>query len=350
MKRNFDSVPGRGQTASLLFDCPQLTSLNPVRFYLLPLLVLLCCLAPGLKLAAGVEPLFGLGYCVDDLDACEEPSDDSLVCYGPGGCAPRKTLFQWSHCATFEGGPRGMDEPLVTDRPDFTEASTTVGRGVAQFEFGYTYTYDNDGTTQTRSHSSPEVLLRYGILAEWLELRVAYNYGDVLETPGAGPATVQNGSEDLYLGFKIALTPQAGLLPEMALIPQMTVPSGDADQTNGEVLPGVNWVYSWEVCDFISTGGSSQYNRALDEATSAAYGEFAQSWTIAYTLTERFGAYTEWFALVPDGADTARTEHYLNGGFTFLVNNDIQLDIRAGVGANEAADDYFLGSGMSVRF
>jgi hypothetical protein len=243
-----------------------------------------------------------------------------------------------------------MDEPLVTDRPDFTEASTTVGRGVAQFEFGYTYSYDGEDGVQTRGHSSPELLLRLGVLAEWLELRVAYNYGDIEEIPGLGPTTSASGSEDIYWGFKIGLTPQAGLLPEMALIPQMTVPSGDADITAGEVLPGVNWLYGWDVNEFISTGGSSQYNRSIDESTGSPYGEFAQSWTIGYSLSERLGAYTEWFVLVPDGADSARTEHYFNAGFTFLMSNDVQLDLRAGTGASRAADDYFVGSGMSVRF
>jgi hypothetical protein len=170
----------------------------------------------------GVEPLlFGRQFCADELaEEEEETSDEPLICYGPDDCEPPKTLFQWSRCATFEGGPPGLDEPLVTDRPDFTEASTTVGRGVAQFEMGYTYVYDNDGTVQTRSHSSPELLMRLGILAEWLELRVAYNYGDTQEIPNAGPIVSASGSNDLYLGFKIGLTPQAGILPEMALMPQ----------------------------------------------------------------------------------------------------------------------------------
>ena len=38
-----------------------------------------------------------------------------------------------------------------------------------------------------------------------------------------------------------------------------------------------------------------------------------------------------------------------DGGFTFLVNNNFQLDVRAGVGLNEAADDYFVGTGFAVR-
>jgi hypothetical protein len=75
----------------------------------------------------------------------------------------------------------------------------------------------------------------------------------------------------------------------------------------------------------------------------------AQSWTVGASLTEELGAYAEWFALIPSGADTARTEHFLNGGFTYLINDDMQFDIRAGVGLNDAAADYFLGTGFSIR-
>jgi hypothetical protein len=130
----------------------------------------------------------------------------------------------------------------------------------------------------------------------------------------------------------------------------MTVPSGDVDQTAGETLPGINWLYGWDINDFLSMGGSSQYNRAIDDATNAPFGIYAQSWTIGYSLSERLGAYTEWFVLVPDGADSEQTQHYFDGGFTFLMSNDVQLDIRAGIGASEASNDYFAGSGMAVRF
>ncbi len=264
--------------------------------------------------------------------------------YGPCGCEPRGTLFQWSYGTSFSGGP-DLDEPLVTDRPDFTEASSTVGLGVAQLEFGYTYVFDNDGTDQTIGHSYPEPLLRVGILADWLELRVSWNYAtEIVNSVG------ESGSEDLYLGFKIGLTPQEGILPEMALIPQMFVPVGADRFTADEVLPGLNWIYGWEVCDFISTAGSTQFNRAIDEVTAAAYTEWAQSWTIAYSLTERVGAYTEWFGFFPHSAETATPEYYFNGGLTLLLTDDVQWDIRAGLGLNEAAADYFAGTGLSIRF
>ena len=252
--------------------------------------------------------------------------------------------MRWGAAPCVEGGP-DLDEPLVTDRPDFTEASSTVGLGVAQLEVGYTYVFDNDGTDQTILHSYPEPLLRAGILADWLELRVGWTY--VTEEISS---VRESGSADLYLGFKIGLTPQSGILPEMALIPQMFVPVGADPFSADEVLPGLNWIYGWEINDFISTAGSTQFNRVVDNVTADAFTVWAQSWTVAYSLSEQLGAYTEWFALFPHSADTARPEHFFNGGFTVLVSDNIQWDIRAGLGLNDAAADYFAGSGLSLRF
>lgn len=75
--------------------------------------------------------------------------------------ADSPTLLRWGAAPEVEGGP-DLDAPLVTDRPDFTEASSTVGLGVAQLEVGYTYASDDDGTTSTKSHSFPDRRLLIG--------------------------------------------------------------------------------------------------------------------------------------------------------------------------------------------
>lgn len=287
------------------------------------------------------ESDYGDTSCCEECDTC----DDACGCES-SDCCVRMTLFAWSYGANYGDGP-ALDEPLVTDRPDFTESSSTVGRGVNQLEMGYTFTHDEDGTTSTRSQTYPEILWRRGILAEWLELRLGWTYGEE-RVNTAGAVANQGDSEDIYLGFKIALTPQECWLPEMALLPQMTIPVGGPFSAE-EVLPGVNWLYSWEINDCWGIGGSTQVNRALDGATNASYMEVAQSIATGVSLTEEVGAYAEWYAFFPDSADTEQNEHYLNGGFTYLWNNDVQFDIRAGVGLNDAADDYFLGTGASFR-
>ena len=261
------------------------------------------------------------------------------------GCG---TVFRWPGQKPGSGGP-DLNAPLVTDRPDFTEASSTVGMGVAQIEFGYTYTRDEQLGTSITEHSVGEPLLRYGMFADWLEFRLAM-FPLQQKVAGAGTSVTDSGLGDLYTGFKIALTPQLDLLPEMALIPQLNLPTGSSVFTSDHVEPGVNWIYSWEINDQISTAGSTQVNRRIDGTTSDDYAEWAQSWTVACSCSDQLGAYTEWFALIPAGSDTESTEHYFNGGFTWLFSDDVQFDIRAGTGLNGPAADYFVGTGLSIRF
>ena len=278
-----------------------------------------------------------------------------LLCIGTAdvvsaqGLEGQRTLFNWSGSDAV-GGPASMDEPLIGDRPDFTESSTTVGLGVKQVEMGYTYTFDNDGTTQTKSHSYPEMLWRVGIYADWLELRIAYNFGDVFKEVVERDPESTSGGEDLYLGFKIALTPQDGILPETALVLQTTVASGDDVFSAGSALPGFNYIYSWALDNDWSLAGQTQWNRAMDAETTRPYSEFSQSLAIGKSFSEKLGGYYEWFCLIPDGADSAPVEHYMDGGFTYLLHNNLQLDVRAGFGLNEESADYFAGTGLIFRY
>ena len=275
------------------------------------------------------------------------PAFDVVTVQAQSCC--RKTLLQWSYGTSFEGGP-DLEEPLVTDRPDFTEASVTVGLGVVQLETGYTYTFDDDGSSSTRSHSYPESLLRVGTLADWFELRFVWNYGDEQFNEFGGPIDSGSGAEDLGLGIKLALTPQECMLPETAIVLQMTVPTGSSQFTADEVLPGFNFLYGWDVTETWSTGASTQLNRAVDDVTGDAYVEFAQSWTVNRSFGEHVVGYAEWYVFVPCSADTNHNENYANGGFSVRITDDIQWDIRAGGGLNDAADDFFVGSGLSIRF
>lgn len=282
-----------------------------------------------------------------------------------------RTLFRWSYDDSEESEPfNPFDGPITTDRPDFTENSATVGAGVFQIETGFTYERDNEDNTLEQGYV-PDVLFRVGMFADWFEFRLAYS--QALETSDEGGTFSNlNQSNDLYLGLKLMMTEQAGILPEMSIMPQMTVPTGGSDVSAKQVMPGVNWLYAWVLNDTFTLAGSSQINRSngdafsllLDPATGNVIGgnvvpngdyfaEYAQSASLATTLIEdKLGMYTEWFAIVPIGPDPTsgvRTEQYFNGGFTYLVNNNLQLDIRAGVGLNQAAADFFSGAGFSLR-
>ena len=43
------------------------------------------------------------------------------------------------------------------------------------------------------------------------------------------------------------------------------------------------------------------------------------------------------------------TAHSFDGGLTFLICNNFQLDIFVGTGISELADDWTVGTGLSFR-
>lgn len=136
----------------------------------------------------------------------------------------------------------------------------------------------------------------------------------------------------------------------MAIIPQATLDTGSDGFTDGENLFGTNWVYSWELSDSLSLAGSTQFNRAIDGGTANEYTQWAQSVAMGKSISDELGAYLEWFAFFPDNADIDRVEHYLNGGFSYLIGNNLQWDIRIGLGLNDGAQDFLAGTGLSIRF
>jgi hypothetical protein len=257
------------------------------------------------------------------------------------------TLFQWKGSSGCNGGPQ-LDQPLQTDRPNFTSTSVTVGKGVTQLEFGYTYLDSKKAGADVKYQSFGEFLFRRGIVADWMEFRLSF--APLEQSTDAG--FYQNttfGSQDLGLALQFSLTPQQGILPEMALITSMSVPTGSTAFTANQVEAGIDLVYAWTLNDFVNVAASTQGYGDIDDS-GESFLEIAQSCSVGYTLTEKLGAFTEWFVLIPSGARTARTEHYFDAGLTYLINNNLQLDMSAGVGLNDAADAYFVGAGCSIRF
>jgi hypothetical protein len=287
-----------------------------------------------------------------DCENCEEKKEDEeeKCSYGPCPCChPRKTLLQWSYGTTFSGGPPSMDEPLEADRPDFTESPLTVGKGVVQVEMGYTFTADGNLGARTTDHTFPQMLWRIGMFAEWFEFRVFYNYDINEVTLPAGNHLHMSGSEDLQLGAKICLARQEGILPAMGLIPAMTVPTGAPGFTEGEVMPSLQWAYQWEFNKKVSLGMTTLIERQRDDLGNI-FVEFAQSGSLDIQLGKKLAMYNELYLLSPTGRTDEQVQYYYDGGFTYHVTNNLQLDIEAGVGLNRAADDYFAGSGLVVRY
>lgn len=297
----------------------------------------------------------GLHTVWSETGLAAETAVETLL--APVGNAP-KTLFGWS-IGTETGEADEDDDSIVTDRPHFSEASSLVGKDRIQIESGYSYSGDTSSVSplfgappsnqRVQTHSFPETLLRAGLFAEWFEFRLAYNFlVEQTDVTGQASSTFR-GSDDLYIGAKLGLVEQRGWLPEIALFPQAVLPTGDSHFTNEQVLPGFNLAYSWKINDFIELESNTQLNRRRDDAAHF-YTEFIQTANVEYTFTKKLGGFTEWFCLIPNGAIAALPQHYFHAGFVYLITKYVQYDIHAAVGLNKSSDDYFVGTGLSVKF
>lgn len=242
-----------------------------------------------------------------------------------------------------------VEPPLESDRPDFTESSATVGYGRFQVESGYTYTHDRLGSITRETHDLPELLLRYGV-AERLELRLAWE-GWIFDhqSDGANRRVVgENGSTDLECGLKYALTKQDKWLPQSALILAITAPIGSPAFSSQQVDAEVNFCYSWEFTKRLSLNCSTGHRWTGQPGDH--FSLLFQSASVEYELTKRLHVYSEWFALFPGDSLDDRPQHFYDGGCTYLLTPNVQLDWRAGLGLNDAAGGFFTGCGLVIRW
>jgi len=227
------------------------------------------------------------------------------------------------------------DVELVGDRPDFTESALTVAPGRVQIEAGLTRT-DGDGV---KVLEAGEILARIG-LDENTELRVGLGSWVRVEN-GADEV---DGLDDLEMGFKRHLVAGEGSAPELAMIVAATLPTGGEDVGAEQWQPLALLAAEWSLSERVGLGTNLGW-------TSAHDGErFSSLWlsaALGIALNERAGLFLEGYAFDKEttGGDDAT---YGDAGLTYLVDDNLQLDLRVGTGFDEGAGTY-VGAGFVLR-
>ncbi len=246
-----------------------------------------------------------------------------------------------------------LEERIETERHDFTQSTTTVGRGIAQLETGYTYFYNDNGAEIEQAHTTPELLVRLG-LTEDTEFRVRWTYAWSFADEGDN----QDSAEDLRWSFKLRATDQDGWVPESAVELRFTAPTGGSAFSTEQVEFGVDYIYGWEISEgyelYGSTGFMTQalgdFGLVPEEPASDHFIAWTQSVALGAELTERTTMYSEFYGIFSHGLEDDYAECYFNVGFDYYATRNLVLDVRAGVGLTPDSDDFFSGLGGGYRF
>jgi len=234
-----------------------------------------------------------------------------------------------------------QDEPLVTDRPDFTESPISVQPGRVQVESGYTF----EERGEVDSQSFGELLVRIG-LWDGVELRLATN-SYVRES---APAEEASGLENSAIGFKIELSEGSdepgGRSLASALLIGTTLPTGSTEVREPHLEPAALLALEWPLSERLGIAT----NLGLIYASEGGEQFLAGTLSVALgvDLGHDFGGYFEYFNFVPE-SDGPVDRHFVNAGLTYLLSVDFQFDIRAGVELG-GETDYFAGVGLAYRF
>ena len=164
----------------------------------------------------------------------------------------------------------------------------------------------------------------------------------------------------MEIGFKWQLfagDKERKWLPTTALITSIFAPTGGSDLFSSETVePYINLIYGWGLTDKLTLAGSTGYIGMRDHfapgsgLASDSFQRYHQSLVAFYTAAKRTTLFYEWYIFTFTNAPDNRPLNYMDGGLLFQVTPNIQLDIRAGFGLSGRPDDFFTGTGFSIRF
>ena len=225
--------------------------------------------------------------------------------------------------------------PVAPNRPGFTNGSATVAPGDALAENGIALSRALASQGGQDTLDFPETNLRLGVTPS---VEADIGLPDYFNIHGG-----DKGFGDGSLGVKYKFyqsgngNTKASVAPSLSLPTHTLFSSGHVDPT---LLLGIQTASGkrWSLASNLVLSNPTQSGRRI--FTSAVSG------SVAYTLTPALSAYVDAYDIVPREGPPASAA---DGGFTYLVNDNLQLDAEMYVGLGGTAPVRVLAAGISFR-
>jgi len=250
------------------------------------------------------------------------------------------------------GSPLYAGRELTSDRPDATESPFTVEPGRAQLEASFAaYTQDRHNPERedilVTTWSYAPVNLRVGLTprAEVQVMVDSFTETKIDERIAGGQERVR-GFGDVTLRAKWNFWGNDGGTTAFGVMPFVKLPTAKRGLGNDALEGGVILPFAADFGGGWGFGAMTELdvirNRADDGHTAA----WINTATLSRELTRRLGMFVELACEVGEG----RPVWGANSGFTWAVNEDLQLDVGVNMGLTRSADDLTLFTGFVKRF
>lgn len=225
-------------------------------------------------------------------------------------------------------------DPIQTDRPDQTETAAIVPKGMFQVENGFSFQRKDANNS---SFSLPSTLWKYGVNDNF-ELRLITEFlSEEINNEKL------NGFAPIFIGFKVKLLEEEGILPKTSFIAHISLPNVASTNYKSDYFATE---FRFTMQHTLSKKFNLGYNLGCEWDGFTAEPTFVYTITSGYSITKKLGVYAEFFGYLPQNS---KASHLLDGGFTYLINNNFMVDLSSGLGlTNNALRNYFA-FGFSIR-
>jgi hypothetical protein len=255
---------------------------------------------------------------------------------------------QTARVSPWPSGPVDAGAPVTgsVEQQGLAAEATSVFAGRVQIESGYSFLYDRDELARQTQHYFPDLLVRYG-LTDRLELRLGWAGWMWSDIDGRGFDASDCDALDPSFGAMYDLGEQNGIVPQTAVLVSAPIPFDGDPLAVGAWQPLSELLYLWRLSDRTAIVGDSGFG--LFSFHGDDYIQLQNSLGVEYVLADRVSTYLQWETLLDCGSADDGIQHLLEGGGSYLINEWLDVGLRAGLGLNERAPDLLTGIRFTVR-
>ncbi|MBE2255737.1 MAG: transporter [Ignavibacteria bacterium] len=247
---------------------------------------------------------------------------------------------------------------IATDRSYSSKTAYTIPEKNLQIELGFTFEnieseYKPDIVAgdpyfikTDRKISVPAFLIRYGV-SDFIELRTGGEFkvinSQITEmNSGYKWDSDERDFENFSLGAKFNIQREKNFIPQIALTVENVIPSFDSEKRINLINPKLAIYFSNNLSKNFLIGYNGGVNIIKDGESNAFY-----SFSLNGNIFNEFEMFAEFFGT--NFLNSGETSNYLKGGFSYLIKNNLLLDISGGKKLNKEFNEYFAGAGLTFR-
>lgn len=238
--------------------------------------------------------------------------------------------------------------PICTDRPTKANATCTVPEGKWQLETDVgNYARDVRGGNSTETLYLINPYLKYGI-GSHTDIEVNWAPDIRVRTSSNGEHHTTNGAGDLYVRLKTNL--YAGDIFSASIIPFVKAPTASHSIGNGQWEGGVAVPMSVAAGGGFTVTLGPELDALADADGHGRHLSVTNLINVSHPLTSKLSVAVEYWR--GDNHDPAGHVMQESGdiAFVYVVNPDLQLDLGANMGLNNATPDTQMYLGLSYRW